>query len=81
MYFPTYPFPADGAVFPTFTFATLQMITFDGLRGAAQGYLMKSTLHFAVIEIAHRPQIESENEMAYLKHTANLLRIDENNVF
>lgn len=44
-------------------------------------YLMKSALHFAIIEIAHRPQIESENEMVHLKHEASLLRIDENNVF
>lgn len=64
-----------------FEFTALQMKTFDWLCRAAQGYLMKSTLHFAIIEIAHRPQIESENEMADLKHKASLPGIDENNVF
>lgn len=29
MYFPTCPLPADGAVLPTFKFATQQILTFD----------------------------------------------------
>lgn len=75
IYCPTSPCPADGAVFPTFKSAPQKIINLDGFEQDCLRCSRKSTLHTGIIEIAHRPKIEPENETAYFKHKTNLCTI------